>query len=75
MGWPTTTDPRTEFVTVRFTLSEAADLDWLMSHLGVSNRSAAAREAIGDRVSAERQRLTRSRSKRSRAARGTYDED
>lgn len=54
MPWPTTTDPRTEFVTVRFTLDEAADIDWLVASTGAKSRSAAVRSAVDRVVSAEK---------------------
>ncbi len=56
MAWPTTSDPRTEFVTLRFTVSEAADIDWLQAQTGTKSRSAAVRNAVGRVVAAERKR-------------------
>ena len=58
MAWPTTNDPRTEFVTVRFTRSEADDIDWLISQTGARSRSAAVRDAV-DRVVTVEQRRAR----------------
>lgn len=52
--WPTTNDPRTVFVTVRLTASEAADLDAHAASLGLT-RSAAVRDAT-DRVIAAKKR-------------------
>jgi len=54
MAWPTTSDPRTEFVTVRFTTDEADDIDWLVSHTGARSRSAAVRDAVDAMIEAER---------------------
>lgn len=45
MAWPTTSDPRTEFVTVRLTAAEAADLDALAAAAG-QTRSEAVRNCI-----------------------------
>lgn len=35
MAWPTTSDPKTEFVTLRMTVSERADLDAAASSAGM----------------------------------------
>lgn len=59
MAWPTTKDPRTEFVTLRFTVSEAADIDWLQHVTHTSSRSAAVRDAVGRVVAAERKRASK----------------
>lgn len=61
MAWPTTNDPRTEFVTVRFTATEMADIDWLTGHVNAKNRSAAVRGAVDRVVAAERKRDARAR--------------
>jgi hypothetical protein len=61
MSWPTTNDPRTEFVTVRFTASEAADIDWLIGYTNAKNRSAAVRSAVDRVVHAERKRAAKQR--------------
>lgn len=45
MAWPTTDNPRTEFVTLRLTADEAADLDAYAAARGL-NRSAAVRAAV-----------------------------
>lgn len=58
MSWPTTDDPRTEFVTVRFTVAEAAELDSHAQKLGMS-RSAAVRDATGRVIAAEARRRSR----------------
>lgn len=65
MGWPTTDDPRTEFVTVRFTVAEAADIDWLKGTTNAKNRSVAVREAVDRVVAAERKRERRAKTERS----------
>lgn len=54
MSWPTTDDPRTEFVTVRFTADEAADIEWLQGKTNAKSRSAAVRQCVDRVVSAER---------------------
>jgi len=59
MAWPTTNDPRTEFVTLRLTVGEAADLDWLQAQIGGKNRSDTARSAFYRVVAAERKRAAR----------------
>lgn len=46
MAWPTTSNPRTEFVTMRLTQDEAADLDALVKKTGARSRSAALRHAL-----------------------------
>lgn len=53
MSWPTTSDPRTEFVTVRFSVAEAAEIDWLISQVNAKNRSEAVRSAVERVVAAE----------------------
>lgn len=64
MAWPTTDDPRTKFVTVRFTEDEAADIDWLIRQTNAKNRSEAVRQCVDRVVSAERKRSRRSRTER-----------
>lgn len=59
MSWPTTNDPRTEFATVRFTVSEAADIDWLVGHTNVKSRSAAIRNAVDRVIASERKRAAK----------------
>jgi hypothetical protein len=54
MAWPTTSNPRTNFVTVRFTDDEAADLDLLGS-----SRSESIRDAVARVVAAEKRRLAK----------------
>lgn len=58
MAWPTTTDPRTEFVTLRLTVSEAADLDLYASTRSM-NRSKAVRDAVNRVIAAEKKRAKR----------------
>lgn len=64
MAWPTTNDPRTEFVTVRFTVDEAADIDWLRGQTNSKSRSAAVRGAVDRVVSAEKKRAAKARTQR-----------
>lgn len=61
MSWPTTDDPRTEFVTLRFTVGEAADLDWLKNQTGAKSRSEAVRNACDRVVAAEKKRAKRTK--------------
>lgn len=56
MAWPKTNDPRTEFVTIRLTKSEAADVKWLIGRLNVKDRSAAVRQCVERVIAAERKR-------------------
>lgn len=68
MAWPTTDDPRTEFVTVRFTATEVDDIDWLIQQTGTRSRSAAVRAAVDGTIAAEKRKASRnSRKKRSSA--------
>lgn len=53
MSWPTTNDPRTEFVTLRLTKSEAASLDAHKSAEGHKDRSAALRDAVNRVIAAD----------------------
>jgi hypothetical protein len=61
MSWPTTDDPRTEFVTLRFTVGETADIDWLITQTGARNRSDAVRNAVDRVVAAERRRARKTK--------------
>jgi hypothetical protein len=74
MAWPTTDDPRTEFVTLRFTKGESADVDWLQVQTGASSRSEAVRHAV-DRVVAAEKRRARKQKKHSTPGPGMRDED
>ena len=56
MAWPTTSNPRTEFVTLRLTKEEAHDLDTYLAPLHGGNRSAAARVALEKAIVAARRR-------------------
>lgn len=60
MSWPTTNDPRTEFVTLRLTVGEAADLDAYKAARGLS-RSAAVRECVDRVITVEKKRAARQR--------------
>lgn len=53
MAWPTTDDPRDNFVTIRLTASEVADLDKYAKKQGVS-RSSAVRAAVEKAVTRKR---------------------
>lgn len=65
MAWPTTDDPRTEFATVRFTRTEADEIDALIPD-PYPNRSAFLRAAADAEVA--RQRKTRAKQARTRAS-------
>lgn len=64
MSWPTTDDPRTEFVTVRFTADEAADIAWLAGVTNAKSRSAAVRQSVDRVVAAEKRRAAKSKTVR-----------
>lgn len=61
MAWPTTNDPRTKFVTVRFTEDEAADIDWLIGHVNAKDRSAAVRQCVDRVIAAEKRRANKAK--------------
>lgn len=61
MAWPTTNNPRDNFVTLRLTDDEAADVDWLQAQTGGKNRSDTVRKALDRVVSAEKKRAQRAR--------------
>ena len=80
MAWPTTNDPRTEFVTLRLTVGESADLDAYAARKGMK-RSEAVRNAVDRVIAAEKKRAQRqARTARQsqpsgRAAERTNDEE
>lgn len=59
MAWPTTDNPRTEFITLRLTVDEAADVDWLKTQMGTGDRSKTVRRAVDRVVAAEKKRARR----------------
>lgn len=63
MGWPTTDDPRTEFVTVRLTKGEAAVLDAYAKDKTFS-RSAAVRDSVIRVINAEHKRQAKNRGRK-----------
>lgn len=65
MGWPTTDDPKTEFITLRLTASEAADLDNYVNSTGHKSRSAAVRNAVSRVIAHETRRAKQAKHKRS----------
>lgn len=65
MAWPTTDEPRTNFVTVRLTDAEHDDLLWLQGRMNVRDRSAAVRNCIDRVVAAERRAEKRAKTQRS----------
>lgn len=76
MAWPTTDDPRTEFVTVRFTVLEKTDLDWLVTATGAKNASEAIRSGMDRVIAAERKRAkSRGRSGTGHPSEGTSPMD
>lgn len=60
MSWPTTDDPRTEFVTLRLTVAEAAALDNYAQSKSFT-RSAAVRDSVIRVINAEDRRTRKSR--------------
>lgn len=59
MAWPTTTDPRTEFITLRLTVTEASDVDWLQGQTRAKNRSETVRKALDRVIASERKKAAR----------------
>lgn len=59
MAWPTTNNPRTEFITLRLTADEAADVDWLQGVTSGKNRSDTVRKALDRVVAAEKKRAAK----------------
>lgn len=57
MAWPTTSNPRTNFVTVRYTDDEIDDIDTYLS----GTRSDAVRDATARAVAIEKRRLSKKR--------------
>lgn len=63
MAWPTTSNPRTEFVTLRLTADEAADLDAAVGAGLAKNRSDYVREAVKARLDREERRAAKKQKK------------
>ena len=55
MAWPTTSDPKTEFATIRFTLGESAEVDSEAAKAGM-NRSQYIRECVHRCIVADRRK-------------------
>lgn len=66
MAWPTTNDPKTEFVTLRLTVGEAAELDNAALRAGMK-RSAYVREAVEERIARDAQKARRSTGRKARS--------
>lgn len=64
MGWPTTSNPRTEFVTLRLTADEAAELDAMAAAYHHKNRSAALRHCFERCRKADAKKAKSAKSKR-----------
>lgn len=62
MAWPTTDDPKTEFITVRLTVTEEALVAAAASNAG-QNRSVYLRECVRRCVEADRRKALRLRGK------------
>lgn len=73
MAWPTTSNPRRNFVTLRITDDEANDLDWLMAEMKARSRSEALRTALHRVVRAQRRKAARATSPVSPASGGDSD--
>lgn len=67
MAWPTTNNPRTEFVTLRLTADEAAELDAYASARGES-RSVAVREAVARVIAADQRKARRAQKQKAQQA-------
>lgn len=63
MAWPTTNDPKTEFVTLRLTVGEMQDLDDAALRADVK-RSAYVRAAVEEKIA--RDQATAARKRRNR---------
>ena len=63
MSWPTTDNPKTKFVTVRFTEDEHDDILWLQGVLNKKDRSATVRQCVDMVVASERKREKKQRKK------------
>lgn len=74
MAWPTTNDPKTEFVTVRFTVNENDELDTYAKMRGLS-RSAFVRDATSRVIEAEKRRAKRNQPSTSRPSARLREED
>jgi hypothetical protein len=61
MAWRTTDEPRTVFVTVRFTEDEARDLVEYQQDANLKDRSAAVRNCVDRVVAAEKRRKKRAK--------------
>lgn len=66
MAWKTTDEPRTNFVTLRLTDREAADLDSYADKRNLT-RSAAVRDATSRVIAAEKKRARRAKDSTSNA--------
>lgn len=62
MAWPTTKNPRTEFVTLRLTAAEAAELD-AYAQGRLLSRSEAVREAVARVILAEQRKKQKSQNR------------
>lgn len=62
MGWPTTDEPRKNFVTVRLTDDEHADLLYVQGRMNARDRSAAFRGCLERVTAAERKREKKGKS-------------
>jgi hypothetical protein len=63
MSWPTTDDPRTEFVTLRLTVAEANALD-TYARSKMFTRSAAVRDSVIRVINAEHKRAAKDKAAR-----------
>lgn len=58
MGWPTTNDPKTELVTLRLTVGQAADLD-LHARASGAKRSEYVRDAVEEKIARDKKRAAK----------------
>lgn len=70
MGWPTTTNPKTEFVTLRLTKDEDDDLRAAASAAGMS-RSTYVRDCVRRVKEAEARKAARLKGKQPKDEKGT----
>lgn len=57
MAWPTKSNPKTEYVTLRLTPGEAVDLDLWAG----GNRSAFVRQAVAEKIEREQRRARKAK--------------
>jgi Arc/MetJ-type ribon-helix-helix transcriptional regulator len=75
MAWPTTNDPRTEFVTLRLTVGEMGDVDAAVASGPHKNRSAFVRSCVERCLAADARRAKRNQPSEATPGAGMFAED